>query len=61
MVEKSGSSRSERKKLTTDYLYEPGKPIVFAWIGVGARLKKVKKFGKNRRKRSKVDKWRFKQ
>ncbi len=60
MVRKSDNKKAERKKITTDYLIEPGYPIIYARTRWMNKVEQLKKSTKNRRKRSKIDKWRFK-
>ncbi|MFX1482509.1 MAG: hypothetical protein ACFFCP_04890 [Promethearchaeota archaeon] len=60
MAEKSRHHKSERKKMGIDYLVRPGYGTIYARTDWERRIDKIKKLSKNRKKRSKADKWRFK-
>ncbi|MFW9767328.1 MAG: hypothetical protein ACFFEM_00805 [Candidatus Thorarchaeota archaeon] len=59
-MEKSEHSKSSRKKMGIDYLVRPGYGTIYARTDWVRRVDMIKKLSKNRKKRSKVDKWRFK-
>ncbi|MFW9789307.1 MAG: hypothetical protein ACFFE1_16670 [Candidatus Thorarchaeota archaeon] len=60
MVKRSRTTIADRKKIGPEYLISSGYGILFIHTNWLKHLEQIKRFAKHRKKRSKIDKWRFK-